>query len=124
MPPPKVFLLVCLISNLQQLTFLGSYKSMPREKVHITEKAIQIRVPPTGMGMGVQRDLVTLTIKRESILKILAHFGKSMPLLFLFLDAGECDRVRKQLKMTSLKTGLWFDMSSAGTLNYVIYIVY
>ena len=97
---------------------------MPREKVHITEKAIQIRVPPTGMGMGVQRDLVTLTIKRESIIKILAHFGKSMPLLFLFLDAGECDRVRKQLKMTSLKTGLWFDMSSAGTLNYVIYIVY
>ena len=82
---------------------------MPREKVHITEKAIQIKVPPTG-GSG---QLVTLTIKRESIMKILAHFGKSMPLLFLFCTAGECARVRQVLKMTNPKTGLWFDMGSA-----------
>ena len=82
---------------------------MPREKVHITEKAIQLRVPKTD-GTG---QLVTLTIKRESIMKILAHFGKSMPLLFLFCTAGECARIRQVLKMTNVKTGLWFDMGSS-----------
>ena len=82
---------------------------MPREKVHITEKAIQLRVPKTD-GTG---QLVTLTIKRESIMKILAHFGKSMPLLFLFCTAGECARIRQVLKMTNAKTGLWFDMGSS-----------
>ena len=43
---------------------VGSYKSMPREKVHITEKAVQIKVPSIAGGSG---QLVTLTIKASCV---------------------------------------------------------
>merc|ERR1719233_2066096 len=37
----------------------------------------------------------------NDVLKVLAHFGKSMPLLFLYVSQDACTRVRRQLKMVN-----------------------
>ena len=85
---------------------IGSYKSMPKEKAVVTENAIQVKVP----AVGNYCELVVITIRKTDITQILAHFGRTMPLLFLFCSNGACTRIRNALKMTSKTSGFWFDI--------------
>merc|ERR1719412_253028 len=57
-----------------------------------------------------ENELVVLTIRKSNINQIYAHFGRTMPLLFIFCNSVACARIRNALKMTSKNTGLWFDV--------------
>jgi len=76
---------------------VGSYKVLPKDKIVITEKGVQIKVPAIMNNM----EIVTITIPMSDVLKVLAHFGKSMPLLFLYISPGACKRARASLSMNS-----------------------
>ena len=56
-------------------------------------------------------EVVTVTILKSDLLKVQAHFGKQMPLLFLYVKDSACARARKMLKMTSSQS-FYLDMGS------------
>ncbi|XP_068221307.1 uncharacterized protein [Palaemon carinicauda] len=56
-------------------------------------------------------NIVTFDIPIKSIVKVLAHFGKSLPVFFLYLKPSLAESVRKTLKMTD-RNGLYFDPCS------------
>ena len=74
---------------------IGNYKVLPKEKLAVTPLGIQFEVP----AILDHQELLTITISMNHILKVLAHFGKSMPILFLHVSEEACARVRRQLKM-------------------------
>ena len=76
---------------------IGNYKVLPKDKITITEKGVQIKVP----SIINPSEVVTLNIVTKDILKVLVHFGKQMPLLFLYISPGACLKTRKLLKMTN-----------------------
>jgi len=77
---------------------IGNYKVLPKEKITITAKGVQIKVPP----IINRNDVMTVNIPMSDVLKVLAHIGKtSWPLLFLHISPAACNRVRKTLRMTN-----------------------
>ena len=66
-----------------------------------------------------ENEIVILTILKSEISQIYAHFGRTMPLLFLFCHGHACARIRSSLKMTSKNTGLWFDVDCSGKLLFI-----
>jgi len=76
---------------------IGNYKVLPKEKITITAKGVQIKVPP----IINRNDIMTVNIPMSDVLKVLAHIGKSMPLLFLHISPAACNSVRKTLRMTN-----------------------
>jgi len=76
---------------------IGNYKVLPKEKITITDKGVQIKVP----AIINTTEVVTINIPMSDVLKVLAHFGKSMPLLFLYISPSACVRARRTLKMTN-----------------------
>ena len=52
--------------------------------------------------------VVSINIPMSDVLKVLAHFGtgKSMPILFLNISPGACNKVRMMLKMTNSERDL------------------
>ena len=86
---------------------IGSYKVLPKERISVTEKGVQIRVP----GIVNPSEVVVISIPMKDILKVLAHFGKSMPLLFLYVTPSVCQKARKLLKMTNSQS-FYFDVQS------------
>ena len=86
---------------------IGSYKVLPKERISVTEKGVQIRVP----GIVNPSEVVVISIPMKDILKVLAHFGKSMPLLFLYVTPSACQKARKLLKMTNSQS-FYFDVQS------------
>jgi len=85
---------------------VGSYKGLPSEII-ITEKGVQIKVPAIMNNM----EIVTITIPMNDVLKVLAHFGKCMPILFLYISPGACKRVRESLAMSSSQS-FFLDITS------------
>ena len=61
---------------------IGNYKVLPKDKITITEKGVQIKVP----SIINPSEVVTLNIVTKDILKVLVHFGKQMPLLETLRD--------------------------------------
>merc|ERR1711867_330632 len=57
--------------------------------------------------------VVSINIPMSDVLKVLAHFGtgKSMPILFLNISPGACNKVRMMLKMTNSES-YFFDIQS------------
>jgi len=86
---------------------VGSYKVLPKDRISITEKGVQIKVPAIMNNM----EIVTITIPMNDVLKVLAHFGKSMPLLFLYISPGACKRARASLAMNSVQS-FYIDITS------------
>jgi len=76
---------------------IGNYKVLPKDKLTVTARGIQFKVP----GILPPQEVITIAIGMNDILKVLAHFGKSMPLLFLYVSQDACARVRRQLKMVN-----------------------
>ena len=86
---------------------IGNYKVLPKEKITITTKGVQIKVP----AIINTNEVVTINIPMSDVLKVLAHFGKSMPLLFLYISPAACLRARKILKMTNSQS-FYLDVQS------------
>jgi len=86
---------------------IGNYKVLPKEKITITDKGVQIKVP----AIINTSEVVTINIPMSDVLKVLAHFGKSMPLLFLYISPSACVRARRTLKMTNSQS-FYLDVQS------------
>merc|ERR1719334_1173731 len=76
---------------------IGNYKVLPKDKLLITNRGIQCKVP----AILPPNEVITITIAMTDVLKVLAHFGKSMPLLFLYVSQEACAKIRRQLKMAN-----------------------
>jgi len=59
---------------------------------------------------------VTLTLDIREIKKVLIHFGRGMPVLFLYIMPSAAARVRAALNMES-KLGPYYDPSSQGNFQ-------
>ena len=87
---------------------IGNYKVLPKEKITITEKGVQIKVP----DILNPKVVVIINIAMKDILKVHAHFGKQMPLLFLYISPAACQKTRKLLKMTNSQS-FYLEVTSA-----------
>ena len=58
--------------------------------------------------------MVTLNFRLGEILRVDAHFGRQMPILFMNLTPVACARARGALGMRDPTTGLWLDNMSKG----------
>ena len=64
--------------------------------------------------------MVTLNFRLEEVLAVKAHFGRTMPILFLTLTPTACARTRHALNMREAKVGLWLDnMSKDETMKRI-----
>jgi len=61
---------------------------------------------------------VTLSLDIREIKKVLIHFGRGMPVLFLYILPSAAARVRAALNMES-KLGPYYDPSSQGNFWYL-----
>jgi len=75
---------------------VGNYEVVPRGKVLTTEAFIQLRVPSIAVTGHV-----TLDIPHQDLVSVLVHFGKELNVMFLYLSAEGCRRVRQVLGMRS-----------------------
>ena len=91
-----------------RLIRIGNYTVVPKDKITITDKGVQIKVP----GIINPSEVVTLNIPMKEVYKVLAHFGKQMPLLFLYISPAACQKTRKMLKMTNSQS-FYLDVQSA-----------
>lgn len=64
---------------------------------------------------------VTLDVKYKDIVKLLIHFGKSMPVLFFYTSSSAATMIRELLGMQDPK-GPYYDPAGKGT--YTINIFY
>ena len=87
---------------------IGNYKVLPKDKITITDKGVQIKVP----GIINPSEVVTLNIPMKEVCKVLAHFGKQMQLLFLDISEAACQKTRKKLMMTN-SHGFYLDIRSS-----------
>ncbi|XP_042230537.1 putative mediator of RNA polymerase II transcription subunit 26 [Homarus americanus] len=87
---------------------VGSYKVMPKDRVLIVPQGLRLKIPPITEDSS---DSVTFDIPIKSIIKILAHFGRSLPVLFIYIKPSTAASIRRLLKMTD-KTGHYFDPCS------------
>ena len=55
--------------------------------------------------------MVTLNFLKDEVMKVMAHFGRSMPILFVYLVPAACVRVQKALRMDK-KLGLFLDIGT------------
>uniref|UniRef100_A0A0K2UJS5 Putative LOC100642437 [Bombus terrestris] n=1 Tax=Lepeophtheirus salmonis TaxID=72036 RepID=A0A0K2UJS5_LEPSM len=86
---------------------IGSYKSVPRDKVIFTQKGLRIVVP----SIKDPSVAITLDIKKKDFMQFDAHFGRGMPIFFLFISVQACRKIRDLLKMESSHTQ-WLDVAS------------
>merc|ERR1719309_1332529 len=80
--PAQCFVLPC------RSVRIGNYKVLPKEKISISPHGIQIKVP----GIFNVEEVSTITVLTSDIIRIQAHFGKQMPLLFLYVKESACAR--------------------------------
>ncbi|RZF40329.1 hypothetical protein LSTR_LSTR006938 [Laodelphax striatellus] len=86
---------------------IGSYKVPPNDRVYITLRGIYITIP------AIVCENVKIGIPWESIVKILAHFGKGMPVIFIYTTAPMGAKIRKMLGMTDKNNFPYYDPASA-----------
>ena len=78
---------------------IGNYKVLSI-LLTVTAHGIELKVP------SISQEVITVVICMNDILKVLAHFGKSSPSLFLFVSQDACARIRRQLNM--LNSGAFY----------------
>ncbi|XP_011707812.1 PREDICTED: uncharacterized protein LOC105462704 isoform X2 [Wasmannia auropunctata] len=83
---------------------IGSYKYIPREKVVISHSGVRFSVPLLEDGSS----FVTLDVKYRDIIKLLIHFGKTMPVLFFYTSINNGAMIRELLGMQDPK-GPYYD---------------
>ncbi|XP_012137297.1 uncharacterized protein LOC100878812 [Megachile rotundata] len=83
---------------------IGSYKYVPRERVVISQSGVRFGVPL----LEDDKNFVTLEIKLQDIVRVLIHFGKSMPVLFFYTSTNTGAMIRELLGMQDPK-GPYYD---------------
>ncbi|KAG7206518.1 hypothetical protein KM043_003863 [Ampulex compressa] len=83
---------------------IGSYKYVPRERVVISQNGVRFGVPL----LEDDKNFVTLDVKFQDIVKVLIHFGKSMPVLFFYTSTSTGAMIRELLGMQDPK-GPYYD---------------
>ncbi|TGZ49294.1 Sentrin-specific protease [Temnothorax longispinosus] len=83
---------------------IGSYKYIPREKVVISHTGVRFSVPL----LEDDTSFVTLDVKYRDIIKLLIHFGKTMPVLFFYTSISTGTMIRELLGMQDPK-GPYYD---------------
>ncbi|XP_071455706.1 sentrin-specific protease 6-like isoform X2 [Hetaerina americana] len=83
---------------------IGSYKAIPKDRVVICKQGIRIRVPDIEDSSKV----VSITFTLKDVVKALIHFGRAMPVIFLYTSYQCGIKIRNSLKMTS-RSGLFYD---------------
>ena len=83
---------------------IGSYKTLHKERVHFTKKAIYMTVP----HLTKPKNLITLVIPTKDLLKMEVLFC-GMPLIFISTKKNTCERVRKDLNLNFKSQGLYYD---------------
>lgn len=59
---------------------IGSYRYTPKEKVHISAKGVKIVAP----SLKYESRDVALLIPLKEVVRVLVHFGKGLPVIFLY----------------------------------------
>ncbi|CAL4081453.1 unnamed protein product, partial [Meganyctiphanes norvegica] len=95
---------------------IGSYKIMPSEKVIFASEGIRMKVPLISEGeekemVIKEKEMITIDIPIKKIVKILAHFGRSLPVFFVYVKPSMGITIRNALKMKD-KSGFYFDPCS------------
>ncbi|XP_024083624.1 uncharacterized protein LOC106662776 isoform X2 [Cimex lectularius] len=85
---------------------IGSYKVFPKEKLTLNEYGIKFKVP----SMNGEQTMVK--ILRTDIVKVLAHFGNQMPVLFYYTTNGAGIKIRNALQMPHKPESIYFDPTS------------
>nr|XP_031839540.1 uncharacterized protein LOC116430050 isoform X2 [Nomia melanderi] len=83
---------------------IGSYKYIPRERVLISQNGVRFGVPL----LEDDKTFVTLEVKLQDLVKVLIHFGKSMPVLFFYTSTNTGAMIRELLGMQDPK-GPYYD---------------
>ncbi|XP_012346759.1 uncharacterized protein LOC100866704 isoform X3 [Apis florea] len=83
---------------------IGSYKYIPRDRVLISQNGVRFGVPL----LEDEKTFVTLDVKVRDIVKVLIHFGKSMPVLFFYTSITTGAMIRELLGMQDPK-GPYYD---------------
>ncbi|XP_072750156.1 uncharacterized protein [Anoplolepis gracilipes] len=83
---------------------IGSYKYIPRENVVISHSGVRFSVPLLEDATS----FVTLDVKFKDIVKVLIHFGKTMPVLFFYTSPNAAAIIRELLGMQDPK-GPYYD---------------
>ncbi|XP_033226791.1 uncharacterized protein LOC117179068 isoform X2 [Belonocnema kinseyi] len=86
---------------------IGSYKYIPAEHVIMSEHGLRLNVP----FLEDNKKLVTVDIKFRDIIRVLIHFGKSMPVLFFYTSTNTGAMIREVLGMQDPK-GPYYDPAS------------
>ncbi|XP_026729265.1 uncharacterized protein LOC113494928 isoform X2 [Trichoplusia ni] len=74
---------------------IGSYRYTPKEKVYISSKGIKIIAP----SLKIESREVALQIQLKEVVRILVHFGKGLPVIFLYTMSKCGGYIRKALDM-------------------------
>ncbi|KAG8237674.1 hypothetical protein J437_LFUL015562, partial [Ladona fulva] len=83
---------------------IGSYKAVPKERVVICKQGIRICVPDIEDGSKY----VTIMFRLKDIVRALIHFGRAMPVIFLYTTHPCAVKIRSVLSMSS-KKGPYYD---------------
>nr|XP_033339479.1 sentrin-specific protease 7-like [Megalopta genalis] len=83
---------------------IGSYKYVPRERVLISQSGVRFGIPL----LEDDTTFVTLEVKLQDLVKVLIHFGKSMPVLFFYTSTNTGAMIRELLGMQDPK-GPYYD---------------
>ncbi|XP_076176267.1 uncharacterized protein LOC143151224 isoform X2 [Ptiloglossa arizonensis] len=83
---------------------IGSYKYVPQERVVISQNGVRFGVPL----LEDDKSFVTLEVRYQDIIKVLIHFGKSMPVLFFYTSISTGAMIRELLGMQDPK-GPYYD---------------
>ncbi|XP_011878118.1 PREDICTED: uncharacterized protein LOC105567668, partial [Vollenhovia emeryi] len=83
---------------------IGSYKYIPRDKVVISHTGVRFSVPL----LEDNNSFVILDVKYRDIIKLLIHFGKTMPVLFFYTSTSTGAMIRELLGMQDPK-GPYYD---------------
>ncbi|XP_011307387.1 uncharacterized protein [Fopius arisanus] len=83
---------------------IGSYKYVPREKVIMNSSGLILSVPL----LEDEKKNVSIHVKISSIVKVLIHFGKAMPVLFFYTSTKSGEQIRGVLGMQD-PLGAYYD---------------
>ncbi|XP_015114998.1 uncharacterized protein LOC107039748 [Diachasma alloeum] len=74
---------------------IGSYKYVPHEKVIVNSSGLILSVPL----LEDDKKTVSIHVMMSSIVKVLIHFGKGMPVLFFYTSVKSGEQIRGVLGM-------------------------
>ncbi|KAL3281480.1 hypothetical protein HHI36_004689 [Cryptolaemus montrouzieri] len=74
---------------------IGSYRTIPKENVIIDYSSVTLKVSNTANT----KDLITIRIDRNDIVKVLISFQKQLPVLFYYLRPSMGNLIREMLGM-------------------------